>query len=241
MPGDDDNREKVGKAVDDAFDLTRRSRSSRRNLLWIAGVVAVVFLLSEAGLFGERRGGVPLVEIDPGRIDRLLAEAPLLPEIGHAGQAGGVRLIEFSDYACAHCRRMAFVIGEAVASDGDLRVVMVEYPVLGPESELAARYALAAELQGGYGPYHRALMFSAIAYTDESLTLLGNGLGLDADRLRADAHGETVGAALAANRGIAAALGIEGAPAFVVGDLLFVGAIDTGGLLGLIASQRGAE
>lgn len=240
MPGDGDGRDKIGGAVDDAFDAARRSRSSRRNLLWIVGVVAVVFLLSETGLFGDRRGGVPLVEIDPGRADRLLAGAPLLPVVGRAGQADGVRLIEFFDYACAHCRRMAFVIEEAVASDDALHVAMIEYPVLGPESELAARYALAAELQGGYGPYHRALMFSAIAYTDESLTLLGENLGLDPERLRVDAHGETVGAALAANREIAAALGVDGTPTFVIGDLLFVGGIDIGDLLGLIAARRDA-
>tara|TARA_B100000676_G_scaffold313036_1_gene390847 strand:+ start:1334 stop:2050 length:717 start_codon:yes stop_codon:yes gene_type:complete len=235
LPGKDDRREQVDGAVDDAFDLIRSQKKSRRNLYLLVALFIVLVFARQFGFFGDIHEGQSLPEIEVEKVDELLAKTSLVPRLGDA--AAPVRVIEFFDYACGHCRRMAPLVDEAVAEDERVSVIMLEYPVLGRESQLAARYALAAELQGSYAVYHRALMFSTVPYTDEGLTDLGKSLGLDAEQLNIDAYGAEVEDTLVQNRIIGKAIGVDGTPTFVVGDILFVGAIDKAAFFGLIASQ----
>jgi 2-hydroxychromene-2-carboxylate isomerase len=79
-------------------------------------------------------------------------------------------------------------------------------------------------------------MFSTVPYTHEGLSDLGAALGLDPERLAQDAGGEEVNAILDANRRLAASIGVDGTPSFVIGDLLVVGAMDKAAFLGLIAA-----
>jgi protein-disulfide isomerase len=83
---------------------------------------------------------------------------------------GDVTLVEFFDYNCPFCRRMAPVMGEAEAADPKLRVVYKEFPILGPDSRFAAKAALAAHKQGKYVAFHKALM-QAKGVTDERKVL----------------------------------------------------------------------
>jgi protein-disulfide isomerase len=121
--------------------------------------------------------------------------------------------------------------------DRALRVVFKELPVLGPDSVRAARAALASRRQDGYVPFHFALM------TTDDLSLEGiraaaEALGLDPDRLEADMAAPEVIAAIEANYALANALGIEGTPAFVIGDQLIPGAVDKARLEQLIDQAR---
>jgi protein-disulfide isomerase len=121
--------------------------------------------------------------------------------------------------------------------DRELRVVFKELPVLGPDSERAARAALASRRQGGYVPFHFALMAA------EDLSLAGirdaaEAVGLDADRLEADMMSSEVNAAIQANYALADELGIEGTPAFVIGTQLIPGAVDKARLEQLIREAR---
>jgi len=239
LPGENekkDHRDEVRGAVDDAFDLVRSQRTSRRNLYLLLGLFILLVVARQMGFFGETHEGMALPRVELEETHALLADAPILPVLGEPDAP--VRIIEFFDYACGHCRRMAPIVDEAVALNEDVSLVLIELPILGRESQIAARYALAAELQGGYGPFHRALMFSAVPYTDEGLMELGANLDLDPDRLKADAYGPVVDEALVHNREIAGAVGVEGTPSFVIGDVFFVGAVDKASFLGLIASQK---
>jgi protein-disulfide isomerase len=179
-----------------------------------------------------------LATADTGAIvDELQAAGPLL---GQGNPDGDAFLVEFFDYRCPHCRRMAPVVAELTANDSGLYVVYVEYPVLGPESVLAARYALAAARQGAYGLYHRALMYSTVAWTPEALTDLGTSLGLDGAQLRMDADSAEISALLAAYKEIGQKAGIDGTPAYVAGDLMLVGAADELTLKEMIRQGREA-
>ena len=80
---------------------------------------------------------------------------------------GDVTLVEFFDYRCAYCRRVVSSMRALLDEDRELRVVFKELPVLGPDSERAARAALASRRQGGYVPFHFALMAA------EDLSLAG--------------------------------------------------------------------
>jgi protein-disulfide isomerase len=150
---------------------------------------------------------------------------------------GDVTLVEFFDYRCAYCRRVVSSMRALLDEDRDLRVVFKELPVLGPDSERAARAALASRRQGGYVPFHFALMAA------EDLSLPGiraaaEAVGLDADRLEADMMAPEVNAANQANYSLANELGIEGTPAFVIGSQLIPGAVDKARLEQLIRDAR---
>ncbi|HVH82006.1 MAG TPA: thioredoxin domain-containing protein, partial [Stellaceae bacterium] len=81
---------------------------------------------------------------------------------------GNATLVEFFDYRCPYCKQVEPALERIVADDRQLRFVYKEFPVLGPESETAARVALAAKRQGKYDAFHRAMM-SAGGHIDESV------------------------------------------------------------------------
>src|SRR5947199_3304107 len=71
---------------------------------------------------------------------------------------GKVTIVEFFDYRCVHCRRVASTIDQLVRSNASVRVVYKNFPVLGEPSVLAARAAVAAQQQGGWPKLHRAML-----------------------------------------------------------------------------------
>jgi protein-disulfide isomerase len=150
---------------------------------------------------------------------------------------GEVTLVEFFDYRCAYCRRVVSSMRALLDEDRELRVVFKELPVLGPDSERAARAALASRRQGGYVPFHFALM-AADDLSLPGIRAAAEAVGLDADRLEADMAAPEVNAAIQANYALANELGIEGTPAFVIGTQLIPGAVDKARLEQLIREQR---
>ncbi|GEM_PF-1096609 len=232
LPGENKN----SRETDDHLGVAQAGRSSRRNLILIVAVVVGVVWLQQTGFLDTAYEGDPLPEVQLQEVQALLDASPLVPHIGNPD--GTVKIIEFFDYRCGHCRSMATIVDDVVNENSDVDVVLIEYPVLGRESELAARFALAAALQGGYATFHRALMFSAIPYTDDALMELGANLGMDAERLKTDAYGDEVEAIMLDNLRIAKALDVSGTPTFVIGKRLVVGAIDKGSFTGLVAAAR---
>lgn len=166
--------------------------------------------------------------------DQLLRD----PEAPVAGNPdGAVTLVEFFDYRCSYCRRVVGSVQALIEEDTDLRMVFKELPVLGEDSIRAARAALASRKQEGYLPLHFALMDS------DDLSMAGikrtaEAVGLDAEQLQADMETPEVDAAIQANYELARTLGIEGTPAFVIGDQLIPGAVDRARLEELIAEAR---
>ena len=151
---------------------------------------------------------------------------------------GDVTLVEFSDYNCPYCRRVAPILGEAEALDAMLRIVYKEIPILGPDSVYAAKTALAADRQGKYMAFHRALM-SAKGVAAEGLILaIAAKLGLDVARLKADVEDPAIQAAIDRNLALSRALRITGTPSFVVGSEIARGAIDLEAMQALIREAR---
>ncbi|MDD9961835.1 MAG: DsbA family protein [Gammaproteobacteria bacterium] len=144
--------------------------------------------------------------------DELLAAAGV-PALGDL--SGGVTVVEFFDYRCGYCKRSLDAVRGLLQAEG-VRVEMREYPILGEESEAAARAALAAVRQGAYEAAHFALMAHEGAFDAASVESIMDGLGLDLERLRADMASAEVDALIEANRALAARLGVTGTPAFLV-------------------------
>jgi protein-disulfide isomerase len=168
---------------------------------------------------------------------RELFHDPAAPEGGNP--AGDVTLVEFFDYNCPYCRSVAPTLVELRGADPGLRLVYKEFPILGPGSEAAARAALAAERQGKYQALHDALMQAREKLVEADVFGAAQAVGLDLDQLKRDMADPAIEAAIARNRALAAALGIDGTPGFVIADRVVPGALDRPTLEGLIAVARG--
>jgi protein-disulfide isomerase len=154
---------------------------------------------------------------------------------------GDVALVEFSDYNCPYCRRVARLLAEAEASDPMLRLVYKEVPILGPDSLYAAKAALAAHRQGKYVAFHRALM-DAKGVASEGLVLaVAARIGLDVARLKGDIEDPSIQAVIDRNLVLARTLGITGTPSFVIGDEIVRGAVDLKTMQTLVRQARAAR
>ncbi|MFD2206197.1 DsbA family protein [Kiloniella antarctica] len=145
-----------------------------------------------------------------------LHNAPDSPVLGNPD--GDVVLVEFFDYRCPYCHKASKLIQKLIDEDPNLKVVMKEFPILSPESTIAARAALAANEQGKYAEYHFALMDSAQDLSQNRLRALADELDMDIDQFSTDMKSPEIGAAILRTRQLAQRIGASGTPAFVVGD-----------------------
>jgi len=156
--------------------------------------------------------------------------------------AGDITLVEFFDYNCPYCRRVAPTVAELQETDSDLRLVYKEYPILGPGSQFAARAALASRRQGKYVAFHNALMQATEQVTEETVMAIAREVGLDTERLGQDMQAPAIQDAITRNLQLANALGITGTPSFIIGEEVVPGAVDLRTLQSLIArARRGHE
>ncbi|MDE0049844.1 MAG: DsbA family protein [Rhodospirillales bacterium] len=154
--------------------------------------------------------------------DELLSD----PEAPVAGNPdGAITLVEFFDYRCGYCRRVKPTVETLLAENDDLRLVFKEFPILGPESTMAAYAALAARGQGSYEAFHWALMETDGSFDRDHILSVARSVGLDTERLARDMEDPALDALIERNAALASALGISGTPAFVVGDRLIGGAL----------------
>ena len=139
------------------------------------------------------------------------------------GNPTGARvLVEFTDYACTYCRRSLPDVQALIAADPQLKVVTRELPILGPGSIAAARVALLAARQGKYAAFHDA-MFAMGPPSEASIMAVARKVGIDTAPLaRPD---PAIEGELARNLDFARQLGINGTPAWIVGDQVLSGAI----------------
>jgi len=147
------------------------------------------------------------------------------PDFPAAGTPGGVPLVEFFDYQCGYCKRVLPQIAALTAPDSGVEVIFIEFPILGPESVVAARAALAAHRQGRYTDFHTALMGRRGQLSEAAVLETARSLGLDMDRLARDMEDPAVAARIDANRRLADTLEIQGTPALIIGETLVRGAI----------------
>jgi protein-disulfide isomerase len=150
---------------------------------------------------------------------------------------GSVTLVEFTDYACSFCRQSVPDVDALIASNPDLKVVIREYPILRPESVDAARMALAAAQQGRYAQFHDA-MFRLGPPSDASIEAAAREAGLDLARAQQAIASGQFDSQLQANAALAAQLGINGTPAFIVGDRTLNGAVGRQAIGEAIAEAR---
>jgi protein-disulfide isomerase len=165
-----------------------------------------------------------------------LLNDPASPVSGNP--AGDVTVVEFFDYRCGYCKRAASALTQLQQSDARVRVVYKDFPILGETSELAAKAALASNLQGKHRAFHEALLATKDDLTKEQLFRIAAEAGVDVNRLDQDMTRPEWQAILDRNRALAKTLGISGTPAFIVGNDLVPGALDLKTLQELVAHKR---
>lgn len=167
-----------------------------------------------------------------------LERNPTSPVIGNPN--GDVTVVEFFDYRCGFCKRAHPTMTELLKSDPKIRVVLKEFPILGPESILASRAALAVHRidPAKYLPFHDALMTDRAAVSRERLLQIAKSIGVDIGKLEKGMADPAIDAVIGETVELAQALGINGTPAFVIGNQIVPGAVDIDTLKQLIAKAR---
>lgn len=151
---------------------------------------------------------------------------------------GDVTIVEFFDARCPYCKRLHAEMKPLLERDRNLRVVMKDLPILGPQSLVASRALLAAQRQGKYVELYNALMGLRGEPTDAVIRTEAGRAGIDVDRLWREKDDPAIQRRLDSNIALARALRIEGTPALVVGDTLIPGAVPIAQLEQIIAEER---
>jgi protein-disulfide isomerase len=136
---------------------------------------------------------------------------------------GDVTIVEFFDYACSYCKVVEPRLESAMRSDPHVRLVLKEFPILTPESLIAARASLASRRQHKYQEFHQALMAYRGPWEEEAIFSTARSVGLNIERLRHDMAAPGIANEIIENFNLARGLRIFQTPAFIVGDHILTG------------------
>ena len=174
------------------------------------------------------------------RNSALLFHSPRQVTLGNP--QGDVTLVEFFDYNCGYCRRALVDMIALLHDDPKLRIVLKEFPILGPDSGEAARVAVALRMQdsGGqkYLAFHEALLGMPGVAGKERALAAAKDTGADMVRLQRDMDSDEPVETVAENFQLAKALGLRGTPGYVIGERVVPGAVSVAALKRLIQAQR---
>ena len=151
-----------------------------------------------------------------------------------------VSIVEYFDYNCPYCKKMAPTFKALLAADPKVAVVYKDWPILGAVSVYAASSALAAGYQGKYLAAHDALISGPRLAKNEQVDAILQGAGVNLDTLKKDriAHAKEISAVLVRNDEEAHALNLEGTPGLVVGRQLVGGIAELSDLKQLVDNSR---
>lgn len=154
---------------------------------------------------------------------------------------GDISLVEFIDYRCGYCKRAHPEVTELVESDGNIRIIRKELPILGDQSIVASRFAIAVRSVHGDDAYKSvsdALMEMRGPVNDDSLSHLSDTLGLDRDAVKTAMNSDATSKIIADNHALAQRLQIRGTPSFVMNDQMLRGYLPLEGMRAQVAKQR---
>jgi len=182
------------------------------------------------------------VALAEGPADILSRDAVLRdPEIPALGNPkGDITVVEFFDYQCPYCKKLAPEIAQLMQEDGNIRLVLKDWPIFGAVSKSAAQLALATKYQDKYQQAHDALIGATTKLTDANIPDLLAKAGVDVDKAKLDlqAHQKTIDDLLARNGDQAEAFGFQGTPGFIVGTFRVPGVVEMKVFKQIIADAR---
>ena len=156
--------------------------------------------------------------------------------------SGNVTFVEFFDYNCGYCKRAMDDMLTLLKDDPKLKVVLKEFPVLGPGSVEAAQVAVAVHMQDKTGKkyleFHQKLLGGRGQADKAHALAVAKDIGLDMGRLDKDLASPEVKATLQENFKLAEALGLNGTPSYVIGEDVVVGAVGLDALREKVNNSR---
>ena len=149
-----------------------------------------------------------------------------------------VTIYEFFDYNCGYCKSVVKTIMDLLSEDNKINFIFVEFPILSKQSYIAARAALASKKQDLYNKFHLSLMKIKGRVDEEKVFSTAMKIGLDINKLKKDMNNPDIEKQLMKNREIAKLLGLNGTPAFIIGDIIYPGALNLNNLKDIIKKYR---
>jgi protein-disulfide isomerase len=221
----------MNTSIDRALPVRRRTRREALSLLG-AGTLTL--------------GVAPGPALGQSDDETVLTEALVLrdPDIPAAGNIDGdITIVEYFDYQCPYCRKLEPELRQVVQDDGKVRLVLKDWPILGPVSVIAARMALASKFQDKYIQAHEALIGVNSKLTEPRMRELLAGAGIDVERLDRDlvTNTKAIDAIIARNSDQATAFGFKGTPSFIVGKFRVPGILTMAEFDQVIADARKAK
>ena len=213
-----------------------------RNWIDLAGPTAtrrgVLTLLGGAAMLGVSSN---LVRAQGEPSEAAVLRDPDNPVFGNP--QGDITIVEWFDFNCPYCRKLEPELRQVVQDDGKVRLVLKDWPILGPVSVVAARVALACKYQGKYDKAHDAMIGVSSKLTEPRIYELIAGAGIDVDRAKQDlaTNAKAIDGVLARNNETAEGLGFQGTPAFIVGKFRVPGVLTMDQFAQVIADARKAR
>ncbi len=154
---------------------------------------------------------------------------------------GDITVVEFMDYRCGYCRKAFDEVEQLVKTDGNIRFVVKEFPILGEDSVISSRFAIAVrQLHGdeAYRKAHDALITLRGQPDKANLEKLAADLGLEAAPIFEKMASDEVTDIIKANHAMADKLQISGTPTFIVGDQVLRGYLPLDAMQQIVADER---
>ena len=221
----------MNKSIDPVRPSLERTR---RETLRGIGAGAVMLGIAPGSALGQSNDETVLTEA-------LVLRDPDIPATGNA--EGDITIVVYFDYQCPYCRKIEPELRQVVQDDGKVRLVLKDWPILGPVSKVAARMALAAKYQDKFLQAHEAMIGVASKLTEPRIGELLAAAGVDIDRLNRDlaTNAQAIDAILARNNDQATAFGFKGTPSFIVGKFRVPGVLTMAEFEMVIADARKAK
>lgn len=198
-------------------------------------------LLEAINVLEERQ----VAEQSAGDIDLIRTNADDLFNDGYSHVGGNpdgdITIVEFLDYRCGYCKKAHPEVKELITTDGNIRIITKEYPILGDQSVLASRFAIAVKAVQGDAAYavtNDTLMTMRGAVTEESLSTLSEESGYDTPAVFAAMNSDETKAIIDQNRALAQRLQINGTPSFVFETEMLRGYVPLDGMKQVVAQLR---
>ena len=155
---------------------------------------------------------------------------------------GDITLVEFLDYRCGYCKRAHGEVAKLLETDGNIKLIVKEFPILGDQSMLASRFAVATKQVAG-GDAYKQLNDALMAFNGEvslpAMRRLGESFDLDVPAIEAKMDSDEVIQEITQTRALAQKLQITGTPTFVMQDEMLRGYLPYDQMMALVDEKRG--
>ena len=154
---------------------------------------------------------------------------------------GDITLVEFVDYRCGYCKKAHNEVEKLLSTDGNIRFVIKEFPILGEESLVLSKFALAVKVVHGdeiYKLVHDILIKMKSPPSEKAFDQIISNLNLDAKLVESAMESNEVNGMIAYTRTLAERLKISGTPTFVMNDELIRGYVPFDALISIVDNKR---